>query len=128
MLRDGGFREWRMVTATDGGALWRELGAGATFQKSLFYRHFCTNWEKIQMSRLVSYLAPIVCLCALAGCSETPLVPKASPARTRLDGYTYGSGNAVGTGPQQTTTATAPQVAVEADTSSRSGYTYGSGN
>jgi hypothetical protein len=79
------------------------------------------------MNRSIAYLATVSCL-ALAGCSTTPVSPNAAPARAKMTGYTYGSGNAVGTVPQQTTTATAPAVAMEADTTSKSGYTYGSGN
>lgn len=72
----------------------------------------------------VAVLAALV----LAGCNSAPLDPDTVPARARFTGYTYGSGNAVGTPPSGTTTATAPAMAVESDTTSRGGYTYGSGN
>lgn len=80
------------------------------------------------MQRSITCLSALALL-AVAGCNAAPLAPDATPGRRMLTGYTYGSGNAVGTTPPgQTTTAPAPAVAVESDTTSRGGYTYGSGN
>lgn len=99
------------------------------------------------MHRSIGCFAALAAL-ALVGCNAAPVAPEAVPARPSLTGYTYGSGNAVGTPPSsstgEATTAgdnggmagsggyTAPptvgQMATESDTTSRGGYTYGSGN
>jgi hypothetical protein len=79
------------------------------------------------MQRLFAVAAALTCL-IFGGCNSTPASLEAVPTRSRLTGYTYGSGNVVATPPDETTAATASAVAVQSDSTSRGGYTYGSGN